>query len=88
MKTSELRIKPLVFRCRRRFAFRMETNLAIDSDTMNTARAGLHQSETLDEITERLLRQYVATRNVERAAEKVRVELAVSRAFADARGGE
>lgn len=52
---------------------------------MNTARAGLHQSENLDEITERLLRQYTQTRDVESAAEKVKVQLAVSRAFADAR---
>jgi hypothetical protein len=62
----------------------MQFTLTIDETTTTEARAGLHQSETLDEITERLLRQYTQGRDVARAAEKVRVELAVSRAFADA----
>jgi hypothetical protein len=63
----------------------MQITLTIDETTTTEARAGLHQSETLDQITERLLRQYAGTGgDVELAAKKVKVELAVSRAFADA----
>ena len=59
----------------------------LNAETLRNVAANLEEGETIDELTESLLRRYTETRDVEASVKGEIIGRAVSRAFRNQSGG-